>query len=97
MKGRFRERIKLQGFPGFHNKSRLQQNKQSEDFIINPDCSKINKVNAAESFKRPRPSIIKKRYLSKNEFGEQLFQNRLRPMLEKNKVFGLGLKFVIVL
>ena len=70
-----------------------QSYKVFRDFIINPDypdCSRINKVNAAESFKRPRPSIFKKKYLSKNEFrvGEELFQNRLRPMLEKNTVFG---------
>ena len=66
--------------------NKVQGYKVFQDFVINSDLRSINIVNAAENFLVPQESIFTKTYPSEKEFDEALFQNRLRPMLEKKMV-----------
>ncbi len=69
--------------------NKVQLKKVFEGFILNQDLSDVNELVAAKSFIVPMPSIFDQPYKDETIFGEALYETRLRPMLENEKVLIL--------
>jgi hypothetical protein len=67
----------------------FQSQKVFETFIINQDLNDVNELVAAKNFIVPMPSIFEKPYKNEFEFGKALYETRLRPKLENEKVLIL--------
>jgi hypothetical protein len=67
--------------------NRLQNEKVFNEFIINRDLSDINILVAPQNFHVHKPSVFGEIYDNETQFGEALYEHRLRPMLTNAKVF----------
>jgi hypothetical protein len=67
----------------------VQSKKVFETFIINRDLNDVKELVAAKNFIVPMSSIFEKSYKNEFEFGKALYENRLRPKLEDEKVLIL--------